>query len=102
MSATGSRRAFRDDLRAVLPGFIEVWLRCEPPVLRQRDVKGLYRRADAGEIEHLPGCGAPYEPPVAAEVVLDSGATPPSLMLEAVLEKLGIPARSGDRPQPQP
>lgn len=90
ISATGSRRRFRRDLRAAVPRFVEVWLRCDDAVLRKRDVKGLYRRAEAGEIAHLPGHGAEYEPPERAEIVLDSDVSSPARMLEAVLVHLGL------------
>jgi adenylyl-sulfate kinase len=52
--------------------FIEVHVDCPLEVLAARDVKGLYRRALAGEIPHFTGVSDPYEPPLAPEVVVRS------------------------------
>jgi sulfate adenylyltransferase len=45
-------------------------------VCEQRDVKGLYAKARAGEIREFTGVSDPYEPPVRAEVVVDTSLTP--------------------------
>jgi sulfate adenylyltransferase len=45
-------------------------------VCEQRDVKGLYAKARAGEIPVFTGVSDPYEPPVAPEVVVDTSVTP--------------------------
>ena len=68
---------FRQDRQSVrnLIGnsdFIEVYCRCALEVCEQRDVKGLYKRARAGEIANYTGISSPYEEPENAEVVVDS------------------------------
>ena len=45
-------------------------------VAEQRDVKGLYAKARAGEIPYFTGVSDPYEPPLRAEVVIDTSITP--------------------------
>jgi bifunctional enzyme CysN/CysC len=50
--------------------FVEVWVNTPLSVCQQRDPKGLYRRARAGELTGLTGVDAPYEPPDAADVVV--------------------------------
>lgn len=50
--------------------FVEVYVRCPLEVCRQRDVKGLYRRVDAGEIRGFTGVDDPYEEPEQPEVVV--------------------------------
>ena len=45
-------------------------------VCEQRDVKGLYAKARAGEIREFTGISDPYEPPSRAEVVVDTSTTP--------------------------
>ena len=59
--------------RAAEPRFIEVWVRTPRAECEARDVKGLYARASAGGPPTLPGVSAPYEPPVAPEVVANGG-----------------------------
>ncbi len=68
-------RADREQVRQrVSPeDFIEVYCRCSVDVCEQRDVKGLYRRARAGEIPEFTGISSPYEEPERADLVLDTG-----------------------------
>lgn len=49
-------------------GFVEVWVDCPVEVAEQRDPKGLYKKARAGEIKEFTGISAPYEEPERAEV----------------------------------
>lgn len=72
IAATGLRRAYRETARGSIQRFAEVFVDCPPAVCRQRDPKGLWARADAGEIDRLPGAGAPYEPPANPEVRVDT------------------------------
>ena len=56
--------------------FVLVHLATPLEVCEQRDVKGLYARARAGEIAGFTGISDPYEPPVQAEVVIDTSVLP--------------------------
>ncbi|HOF38987.1 MAG TPA: adenylyl-sulfate kinase [Candidatus Hydrogenedentes bacterium] len=69
-------RADRDKVRALLNDgeFIEVYLQCAIEVCESRDVKGLYKKARAGEIKEFTGISAPYEEPLQAELVIDTAA----------------------------
>jgi bifunctional enzyme CysN/CysC len=53
-------------------GFLEVFVDAPLELCEQRDPKGLYARARAGELSGMTGVGAPYEPPAAADLVLGS------------------------------
>jgi len=53
--------------------FIEVYVRCDVAECKRRDPKGLYRRAEAGEITGFTGVDAAYEEPEHAELVIDTG-----------------------------
>ncbi len=68
---------FREDrnrVRAMVrPGeFIEVYCQCTVEVCEQRDVKGLYRKARAGEIAQFTGISSPYEAPDAPELMVNT------------------------------
>lgn len=65
-------RSDRDMVRALVPegDFIEVFTECPLEVCEERDVKGLYKRARAGEIPEFTGISSPYEAPVSAELVV--------------------------------
>jgi adenylyl-sulfate kinase len=56
--------------------FVLVHLATPLEVCEQRDVKGLYARARAGEIPEFTGVSDPYEPPVSPELVIDTSVTP--------------------------
>jgi adenylylsulfate kinase len=64
----------RDEIRRLAAGegiaFIEVFVDAELRSLVTRDVKGLYKRALAGEIPHFTGVSDPYEPPASPDVVV--------------------------------
>jgi adenylyl-sulfate kinase len=62
----------RDRARAAVPPgrFIEVYINAPLAVCEQRDPKGLYARARAGELKDFTGVSAPYEPPLQPEIEL--------------------------------
>jgi len=67
-------RADRQKARELLPPgeFIEVFVKVPLEVAEQRDPKGLYKKARAGEIKEFTGISAPYEEPLQPELVLDT------------------------------
>jgi adenylylsulfate kinase len=67
-------RADRDQVRTLMrPGdFIEVYVECALDVCEQRDPKGLYKKARAGQIPEFTGISAPYEAPVTPEMTISS------------------------------
>jgi adenylyl-sulfate kinase len=65
-------RDVRDEIRRRIGRFVEVHMAAPVEVLAERDVKGLYRRAMAGEIEHFTGVNDPYEAPIEPEVTCHS------------------------------
>ena len=69
-------RADRDQVRAIMqPGdFVEVLVDCPIEVCEQRDVKGLYQKARAGQIKEFTGISAPYEPPLRPELTIRTAA----------------------------
>jgi len=71
-AAISPYKAIRDENRNLVGRFVEVYCRCSLEVLQERDVKGLYAKALAGEIPNFTGVSDPYEPPDNPEVVIDS------------------------------
>ena len=86
-------RDVRDEVRSRIGRFVEVYMEAPLEVLAERDVKGLYRRAMAGEIENFTGVSDPYEAPLNPEVVChsDGRETPDqsAAKVMARLEELG-------------
>ena len=75
-SAISPYRQSRDDVRSSVEGdgarFVEVFVSCPIDALVERDVKGLYKKALAGEIANFTGISDPYEEPTNPECVVDS------------------------------
>jgi len=65
-------RETREYARKEIPNFVEVWVKTSVEECKKRDPKGLYKKAQAGEIKNLTGLQAPYEEPQNAELVLDT------------------------------
>ena len=72
ISATGPRRAYRDEARKRIKRFAEVYVDCPEAECRKRDPKGLWEQADKDEITALPGAGVTYEPPDSPEVKVNT------------------------------
>jgi adenylylsulfate kinase len=75
-AAISPYRDVRDEVRRIVENdgaeFIEVYVKCPIGVLAERDVKGLYEKALAGEIKGFTGISDPYEEPLAPDVVIES------------------------------
>src|ERR687885_772742 len=79
VAAIAPYEAAREEARALVEEhgrFLLVHVSTPLEVVEQRDVKGLYARARAGEIPQFTGISDPYEPPARAEVVIDTSVTP--------------------------
>lgn len=83
----------RDEARAEINDYVEVYLDCPLKVCRERDSKGLYRQALAGEIQHLPGINGPYEIPEKPELVIQTHQQKPEDSLAQILRALEILGR---------
>ena len=87
-AAISPYRAIRDEARAQIGPFVEVFVRCPLDVLIQRDTKGLYAKALRGEIAQFTGVSDPYEDPLAPEVVVDTDLESIDESTRKVLRKL--------------
>ncbi len=63
VAAISPYRSTRDEVRSKIERFAEVFVECPVEVLAQRDVKGWYKKAAAGEVANFTGISDPYEPP---------------------------------------
>ena len=82
-------RAVRDEVRARIGRFFEVYMEAPIEVLEQRDVKGLYAKARAGEIDRFTGLTDDYEPPIHAEITCSSdGRETPAESVQRILDRL--------------
>jgi len=72
-AAISPYEAIRGEARETMgTRFIEIYVKASVEVCAERDVKGLYKKAFAGEIKEFTGVSDPYEPPKAPEITLDT------------------------------
>jgi adenylylsulfate kinase len=82
-------RETRDKVREMIGEFVEVYVHATvEEIARNRDPKGLYRKALAGEIRNFTGVDDPYEPPEHPEVTLDTSELSVQRCVDAIVEKL--------------
>jgi adenylyl-sulfate kinase len=86
VAAVSPYQAPREAVRDRVGRFVEVHVDCPLEVLIQRDAKGLYRRALAGEITNLTGVNDPYEPPPCPAVRVDTSRQSVDECLDAIVE----------------
>ena len=87
-AAISPYRATRDYNRKEIGDFIEVYCKCAIEVCIERDVKGLYKKALAGEISNYTGVSDPYEEPLNPEVVLETDKETLEESVRKVMRKL--------------
>lgn len=87
-AAISPYREIRDEIRGKVENFVEVYAECPILVLAERDVKGLYKKALAGEIKNFTGVSDPYEAPENAEVTYHSDRETVEESANKILKKL--------------
>ncbi len=87
-AAISPYREVRDELRGQIPNFVEVFVRCPLGTLVDRDTKGLYRKAIAGELANFTGVSDPYEEPLHAEATCDTSRESIAESVAKLLDKL--------------
>lgn len=70
VAAISPYRDVRNEVRKMVGSFVEIYVKCPIEVCEARDLKGLYRKARAGEITQFTGIDDPYEEPLDPEVTL--------------------------------
>jgi adenylylsulfate kinase len=88
--------AIRQEVRSQICAFMEVYVNAPVAICQQRDVKGMYKQALAGEITNFTGVDDPYEPPLQPEVIchtdresIEASATK---VLESIFARLSKPS----------
>lgn len=97
VSVISPYREIRDEVRSKIGDFVEIYVNAPLAVCEQRDVKGLYKKARAGEIKQFTGIDDPYESPFNPEIECKTDQETPQESAAKVLKKLGelgyLPAR---------
>ena len=87
-AAISPYRAIRDEIRGTVENFIEVFVNTPLETCIKRDVKGMYKKALAGEMKGFTGVDDPYEAPVSPEITILTETETPEQSAERILGKL--------------
>lgn len=86
--ATANRRQYREQARAEIPGFLEVYVECPLETCVARDPKGIYRSAREGAASTVPGMQSAYEPPETPDLVVRGDTEAPDSAAHRVVTML--------------
>jgi adenylylsulfate kinase len=81
-------REMRDRARREIGSFLEVFVKCPFEVCLERDVKGMYKKALAGEIKEFTGVSDPYEEPLRPDLVVETDKEPLDRSVDRVLARM--------------
>jgi adenylylsulfate kinase len=81
-------RSIREENRKLIGNFVEVYVKCSLEKCMERDVKGMYKKALAGEIKNFTGVSDPFEEPERPELVVETDKESEEESLQKVLGKL--------------
>ena len=81
-------RSIRAEIRQMIGNFVEVYVKCSLDKCIERDVKGMYKKAIAGEIKNFTGISDPFEEPEKPELVIESDKESEDESLKKLLAKL--------------
>lgn len=81
-------RETRELARKEIPNFVEIYTKASLDTCIKRDPKGLYKKAQAGEIKNMTGLQSPYEEPTNPEIILDTEKFAPQECLHTIIENL--------------
>lgn len=87
-AAISPYRQVRDEARSEIGRFVEIHVKCPLDICMIRDVKGLYRKAQAGQVQNLTGFSDPYEAPLTPEVILETDKMDAKDCVQSVLTTL--------------
>lgn len=95
IAATGNLHRYRQAAKDRLNRFYEVWIQCPVDLCRQRDPKGLYAQAALQKESTLPGIGAPYEPPLAPALTINTETDGPTVAAEQIISTCALASWPG-------
>src|ERR1700730_18029171 len=87
-AAISPYRNVREEIRSIIENFVEVYVKAPLEICVTRRVKGMYRKALAGEIKNFTGVDDPYEPPLAPEAVVETAKETPEDSTARILRRL--------------
>jgi adenylylsulfate kinase len=81
-------RELRQECRRTIGRFVEVYLRCPVEILKKRDKKGLFKKAEEGKLQNVAGVSIPYEESEKPEVIIDAEKVTPFQAANQIFNRL--------------
>ena len=81
-------RELREHARREIGDFVEIYVRCPVEICMERDTRGMYKKALAGEIQNFTGISDPYEEPLNPELLIESDKEPLKESVARVIAKI--------------
>lgn len=81
-------RDLRQECRQTIGRFVEVYHSCPVEILKKRDKKGLFKKAEEGKLQNVAGVSIPYEESEKPEVIIDAEKTTPFQAANQILNRL--------------
>ena len=81
---------YRQMVKDIIGSFKLVFLKCGLKACEERDVKGMYKKARAGQIKDFTGVSAPFEEPADADIVVDTECQSVEACVQEILERIGV------------
>ncbi len=66
-------REMREFAKSICAEVVEIYVKCDIEICRQRDIKGMYKKVDMGEMDNFTGVQDPFEKPLNAEIIVNTG-----------------------------
>jgi adenylylsulfate kinase len=88
VSAISPYKSARDEVHNRIPHFIEVYIKCSIEECERRDVKGLYKKAKAGELNFFTGISDPYEEPDKPDIICNTEFETVEQSTQQIIESL--------------
>ncbi len=88
VAAIAPYKELREENRRLIGRYVEVYCNCPLEVAEQRDVKGMYQKARAGEIKNFTGVSDPYEAPDNPDIVIYTHKEPPETSISTIISYL--------------
>lgn len=89
-SFVSPQEEYRRMAKEITGNFKLVFVKCSPQACEKRDVKGMYKKARAGEIKDFTGVSAPFEEPLDAEIIIDTECSSVEECVSELLDKIGV------------
>jgi adenylylsulfate kinase len=90
VAAISPYRDIREEQKKLIENYFEVYVSCPVEICEQRDVKGMYKKAREGIIEHFTGINDPYEEPLTPDIVIETDKLSIEDSLKMILKALMV------------